>query len=254
MTVLWFYALAMGRSEHRTILKGMKWALVLFLPVFLSACLYLDIGTVLSLKRLDPYSVDLVNSRAAIVLPLGVNYAPTVKVVVRVTRDKKVLQEEIFDLDVVDDEKDLPGIELGDFPQHPLVVRLAAADYERAIALQKRLSALDKNHKWVEPGNETVRGSSGLQRDIAENEKASGDLTIDWKFYLNHEGVEKYCNQRQKIRLTGWVKLNDAPQYRRVFHGMPLKKMFAKKGMQQLCAASKGIVDNAISEIASPSD
>ncbi len=234
--------------------KSARLAFVLSIPVLLSACLYLDIGTALSLKRMDPYTVDLVNSRAAILLPPTINYAQTVSVTVRVTRNETVLQEELFALEVVEDEEDLPGIDLAQLYRRPLIVRLAKADYRRANALQTRLAILDKNHKWVEPGSETVKSNSGTktsepqQRAIADDEDASGDLTIAWQFSFSPAGIERHCARKKKVRLTGWVKVNDDAQYRRVVHGLPLKKIFGKKGMKQLCSASEKLLNETQNE------
>ncbi len=209
---------------------------VLFFSVLLSGCLYLDIGTVLSLKRLDPYTVDLVNSRAAVLLPKGLVYEKTVGTTLRITRNNKVLQEEKFALEVLEDGEALPGIDVADLPRKPLIIRLGKADFERATRLQKKLSKLDKNHKWVEPGSETVSDEGAEHRKIAADERASGDLTIKWNFSLTQAGFEKYCTRHKRIKLTAWVKINDDPGYRRVVHGLPLKRLYGKKGMKKLCA------------------
>lgn len=222
--------------------KPLRWMAILVLPVFLSACLYLDIGTVLSLRKLDPYSVDLITSRAAVLVPSDVDYAPAVDVTLRITRDGKVLQEEVFALEVVKDGEALDGIDVEALGARPLVIRLAKADYARANAIQAKLAAQDKNHQWVEPENDTLGSADtasedGIDRDVANDEAASGDLTINWQFSLGPQGKEKYCQGDKKIKLTAWVKINDAPFYRRVVHGMPLKKVFGKAGMKRLCAS-----------------
>ncbi|PHS22619.1 MAG: hypothetical protein COA85_11095 [Robiginitomaculum sp.] len=209
----------------------------LVLPVLLSACLYLDIGTVLSLKKLDPYSVDLLNSRAAVLIPDDIDYAQNIEVTVRVTRSGKVLREEVFALEVVGNGEDLPGVNLRKLPGRPLVVRLAEADYERAITLQKRLGAMDKNHQWVEPDSDTMTGDKKGERAIAADEKASGDLTIGWQFTIPSTSRDKYCRRHKKIGLTAWVKINDDPGYRRVVHGLPLKRIYGRKGKKALCLA-----------------
>jgi hypothetical protein len=232
----------MSKVGNRSGLKTFRQITILVLPVFLSACLYLDLGTVLSLRKLDPYSVDLIASRAAVLVPPDVDYAPNVDVTLRITRNGEVLQEEIFALEVVKDGEALDGINVEALGAKPLVIRLAKADYARANAVQAKLAKKDKNHQWVEPGNDTVGGADkasedGIERAVADDEAASGDLTINWQFSLRPQGKEKYCQDRKKIRLTAWVKINDAPFYRRVVHGMPLKKVFGKAGMKRLCAS-----------------
>ncbi len=177
-------------------------ALVMLLPVFLSACLYIDIGTVLSLKRLDPYSVDLVKSRAAVLIPADVDYAKNVMVTIRVTRDDTVLREEDFALQVAKDGEDLPGINLQKLPHRPLIVRLAKADYKRAVAMQNALGAMDKNHQWVEPGTGTTGASKSdetLQRDLVDDETASGDVTINWSFTPGDAAQDRYCRRHKKL-------------------------------------------------------
>jgi hypothetical protein len=225
----------MGEMGNRFGFKIIRLIALLVLPVMLSACLYLDIGTVLSLKKLDPYSVDLMSSRAAVLIPDDIYYAQNVEVTVRVTRGGEVLREEVFALEVVGDGEDLPGMNLQKLPGKPLVVRLAAADYERAIALQKSLGALDKNHQWVEPGSDTMTGDKKADRAIAADEKASGDLTIGWQFSIPPTSRDKYCRRHKKIGLTAWVKINDDPGYRRVVHGLPLKRIYGRKGKKKLC-------------------
>jgi len=225
----------MGEMGNRSGVKILRLGALLVLSVLISACLYLDIGTVLSLKKLDPYSVDLVSSRAAVLIPDDINYAPSVEVTVRVTRGGQVLREEVFALEVVGGGEDLPGVNLQKLAGKPLVVRLAAADYDRAIALQKRLSALDETHQWVEPGRDTMTGDKKADRAIAADEKASGDLTIGWQFSIPSTSRDKYCRRHKKIGLTAWVKINDDPGYRRVVHGLPLKRIYGRKGKKALC-------------------
>ena len=230
--------------------KWLRIGILLFVPVFLSACLYLDLGTVLSLRKLDPYRVDLITSRAAVLVPADVDYAPNVDVTLRVIRAGKVLQEEVFALEVLKDGEALDGIDVEGLGARPLVIRLAEADYARAKAVQAKLAKKDENHQWVEPETDTIGGAdtapeAGIARDVAEEEAASGDLTINWQFSLGPQGKEKYCQGSKKIKLTAWVKINDAPFYRRVVHGMPLKKVFGKAGMKRLCASDIETVQQA---------
>ncbi len=214
-------------------------ALILLLPLFVSACLYIDIGTVLSLKKLDPYSIDLVSSRAAVLLPADIAYADHVIVTIRVVSNDTVLQEEDFALQVIKGDEDLPGIDPLRYPRRPLIVRLAKEDYQRAISMQLALSAMDKNHQWVEPDTGTTgsgKAEETLDRNPADHKTASGDVTINWSFSIGEQGRDRYCHRHKKIALTAWVRINGAPAYRRVVHGLPLKRVYGKKAMAKLCA------------------
>ncbi len=223
--------------------KAARLALVLLLPLVVAACLHLDLGTVMSLRKMDPYSVDLVSSRAAIFIPDGVIYDDTVDVVLRVRRGENLLEEQKFALQTLADGEDLPGIDLASLPHRPIIVRLARADAQRANALQQRLGKLDKNHQWVEPDNDTVAAqksqiaqrSKDKDKALAQG-KVQGDLGLHWGFHLSPGGFDKYCRKGKTIRLTAWVKLNDSPLYQRVIHGLPLKRLYGKKGMQMLCS------------------
>ena len=216
--------------------------ILIALTVLLAGCLHLDLGTVLALKKVDPYTVDLINSRAAVMLPPDVEYDEHVRITVRITHEETVLEEQEFLLEVLEDGEALPGINLQNLSYHPLIVRLAPEDYARANDLQTRLGQLDKNHGWVEPGSETVgsgdakKQDSGIDRTIPDDDSAHGDVTIGWTFRLGSDARARYCQGRAKIRLTAWVKLNDAPEYKRVIHGLPLKRVYGRKGMQELCA------------------
>ena len=226
-------------------------ALIAF-PILLAGCLHLDIGTVLALKRVDPYSVDLINSRAAVMLPPELVYEEHVKITLRITHEDTVLEEQEFLLEVLEDGEAFPGINLQKLPYQPLIVRLAPEDYARANDVQSRLALLDKNHEWVEPSSETVgsgetvEDDEGIDRTIPDDESASGDVTVGWEFSLGPEGYAKFCQGRKKIRLTAWVKLNEGPDYRRVIHGLPLKRVYGREGMKELCTeaeAASGAVE-----------
>jgi hypothetical protein len=227
---------------RRLTFKKMARGFILTLPVLTAACLHLDLGTVLALRKLDPYSVDLVNSRAAVMVPEGVLYNESVEVSLRMRRAGTVFDEAKFDLETVESGEALPGINLDDLPSRPIIIHLANADYERAIALQKKLSALDKNHEWVEPDAGTVSTPKQASTTrTAEKDEAlakgdvQGDLGLKWQFHLSPKGREKYCDRGKTIRLTAWVKLNDSPVYKRVIHGLPLKRLYGKEGMKTLC-------------------
>ena len=237
--------------QHRLLsCKTAKAALVLLVPLVLVACLHLDLGTVLSLRKMDPYSVDLVNSRAAVLVPDGLVYNKNVDVSLRMHRGENVLEEQKFELETLADGEDLPGIDLATLPLRPVIIRLAKADFQRANDLQKRLGALDQNHQWVEPDDETVASpdedSAHRSKDkdaaLAEG-KVQGDLGLKWGFSLNDKGRALYCEQGKTIRLTAWVKLNDSPVYQRVIHGLPLKRFYGKAGIKAMCAQKRAQAD-----------
>jgi len=232
----------MIKALFRTKNKTMRLGAVLLLPLIAAACLHLDLGTVLSLRKMDPYTVDLVASRAAVLVPEGVLYDETVDVSLRMRRGQNVFEEQKFALETLADGEDLDGIDLSSLPHRPIIIRLAKADAERANALQQRLGALDKNHQWIEPDNDTVSSDESDSAKRSQDKDAAlargtvqGDLGLHWGFHLSPAGREKYCHGGKTIRLTAWVRLNDSRLYRRVIHGLPLKRLYGKEGMKMLC-------------------
>jgi hypothetical protein len=244
-TVILLAVFSVTQAQHemrRLTFKKTARGFILTLPVLTAACLHLDLGTVLALRKLDPYSVDLMNSRAAVLVPEGVLFDEHIEVNLRMRRDETVFDEAKFALKTLSEGEDLPGVELSDFPSRPIIIRLANADYERAIALQKKLSVLDKNHQWIEPDAGTVSTpkQASTTRTAKKDEALAkgdvqGDLGLKWQFHLSPRGREKYCDRGKTIRLTAWVKLNDSPIYKRVIHGLPLKRLYGKESMKALC-------------------
>ena len=232
---------------------------VLVLTLALAACLHLDLGTVLSLRKMAPYSVDLVNSRAAVLIPDGLLYDDTVDVSLRMRRGENVLEEQKFALETLADGEPLPGIDLAALPHRPVIIRLARADAQRAIALQRRLGRLDKNHQWVEPDSGTVAAqkSKTAARSKEKDEalakgEVQGDLGLYWGFHLSPKGRARYCHEGKTIRLTAWVKLNESPVYQRVIHGLPLKRLYGKKAMKLLCSEPETTIASSRPDHASP--
>ena len=213
--------------------KTARTGLVLLVSVLLSACLHLDLGTVLSLNKMDPYTVNLADSRVAVFLPEGIAYSKTVAFGVRMVQGKKTLDKQRFDLEAVADGEPLPGIDLTKLPRRPIVIRLAKADVARAIDLQKRLSIRDKYHKWIDPEDDSASEGAGKAKG---QDSAQGLLDMYWALAFNKAGHERFCEHGKTVRVWIWVRLNDSPQYRRVVHGLPLKSLYGKQGIRAMCA------------------
>ena len=226
-------------SNNKTARNG----LVLLVSVLLSACLHLDLGTVLSLNKMDPYTVNLADSRVAVFLPEGIAYSKTVAVGVSMVQGKTTLDKQRFDLEAVSDGEPLPGIDLTKLPRRPIVIRLAKADVERAIALQKRLSIRDKYHKWIDPEDNSATEGADKAKD---QDSAQGLLDMYWALAFNKAGHERFCEHGKTVRVWIWVRLNNAPQYRRVVHGLPLKSLYGKEGIKALCMQKPVTADGPI--------
>ncbi len=214
----------------------------LALAALVSACLNLDLGTIFSLKRMDPYAIDLVNSRAAVFLPADLEPGEHVNVTIKIKQAGRFLAEEKFALEVVGEGEDLSGIKLPSVPGRPYVIRLAAKDAARAVDLQTRLGKLDKNHKWIEPEEDTVGTvqeeapqSDGVDWPSNADEPVNGDVSLSWDVKPTAEARDRVCAKPKKYKFWAWVKVNDYPAFRRVVHGLSLKRLFGKEGVASMC-------------------
>ncbi|MDB2438482.1 hypothetical protein N9W89_07175 [Hellea sp.] len=163
----------------------------------------IDMGTVRSLRKLDPAQIDPKAGRIAVFWPEAFSHANTPSVDFKVEKNDEVQIE--GNAKLITDPKSASFVpnsrtDAGDL----IVYALEPSQYDMAYKAQ------------------------GILRDAKETAKLFGgpDWNVDWhrhfSFTVEREAYREYCDGTRKLDISVWVKVNSQ---------MPFQRLVDEKGI-----------------------
>lgn len=183
----------------------MKYAhyITLIAIVFAAGCTTLDVGTFLSLKKLDPMQIDPRTGRIAVFWPEAFTHEKTPSIDFKVEKDGMVqIEDNAKFITDPESEKKVPNsrTDAGEL----IVYALDQTQYEMAYKAQ------------------------GILREAKETDKFFGgpDWDVDWyrnfHFTIERQAYHDYCSGKHKLDISVWVKVNST---------MPFQRLIDEKGI-----------------------
>jgi len=180
---------------------------VLYLPliaaIFVAGCMTVDMGTIRSLRKLDPMQIDPRAGRIAVFWPEAFTHADFPSIDFKVEKDDTVQIE--GNAKFITD------------PQSAKQVPNSRADAGELIVYALEPSQYDMATK-----------AQTILREVKETHKFFGgpDWSVDWHrnfhFTVERQAYRDYCDGTRKLDISVWVKVNSQ---------MPFKRLVDEKGI-----------------------
>lgn len=170
---------------------------LLIATVLLSGCMTVDMGTVMSLKKLDPAQVDPQSGRIAVFWPEAFTHEKIPSIDFKVEKDDEVQIEDTARFVVDPDsaaEVPINRTDAGDL----IVYALDPSQYDMAYKAQ------------------------GILREVKETHRFFGGpkWSVDWYrhfgFTIERGAYRAYCDGDGDLDISVWVKVNSAMPFRRL--------------------------------------